>query len=193
MNTDSYSDLHTKRPLKTITEHDVVEAIAHSGARGEIAVLERYTPYMLEGTLTKGALFQLAFLVEDADADSDRGLLYSAVVLHAANLVLGGDHAAWLQLRTRPGKLGAFLAALSGPESPAIVHDRRTIRENGTIQPRTSAPSPLNDIVDLVLSRLHVSRETLAYLHDHLQDAGMKAIVHGILRLKGTDFVPGNA
>jgi hypothetical protein len=80
MNTDSYSDLHTKRPLKTITEHDVVEAIAHSGARGEIAVLERYTPYMLEGTLTKGALFQLAFLVEDADADSDRGLLYSAVV-----------------------------------------------------------------------------------------------------------------
>jgi hypothetical protein len=179
--------------LKTLTEQDVVEAFASSGYRGEMAVLDRFAPHMMQGALTKDALFQIAFHIEDSDMNADRGLLYSAIVLHAATLVLENDTAAWRELRTRPGKLGAFIASISGPESPIIANDRRPIRYAGTVRPRIKAPSAINDLLDIVLSRLNFNFEMLTFLYDHLQDAGMKSIVKSLLILHEKEPVPGSA
>lgn len=192
MSVDS-EDLFSSRPLRTLTELDVVEAFARSGSRGEIAVLDRFTPYMLQGALTKEALFQLAFHVEDSYVNADRGLLYSAILLQAATLVLKGDSAAWAELRTRPGKLGEFIGRLVGPESAVIEHDRRLKLDTVAIHARGSVPTAVHDLLDIVLTRLHFDFEALSYLHDHLQDGAMKRLVKMLLLMKGNERVPGNA
>ncbi len=185
------SDHYSSKPLKILTELDVVEAFARASYRGELAVLERFTPHMMQGALTKGALFQIAFHVEDSDMHNDKGLLYSAIVLHAAMLILQGDTAAWSELRTRPGKLGSFIAALSEPEGLVVKKDREPIRDAGVLRPRVLAETPIFDVVDIVCSRLHLNFETLEYLHAHLQEASTKAMIHMVLLMRGKEHVPG--
>ena len=189
MSADSV-DLRSSIPLKPLTELDVVEAFAMSGSRGEVAVLDRFTPHMMQGALTKGALFQLAFHIEDSDVNADRGLMYSAILLHAATLVLQGDTDGWRELRTRPGQLGQFVAKLSDAENAVLERDRKVAREK---KPRHVVPAPVHDLLDIVLTRLHFSFETLSYLYDHLQDTGAKSLVRSLLILRGREPVPGSA
>jgi hypothetical protein len=192
MSADS-SDLHSSKPLRTITEHEVIESFARAGGRGEIAVLQRYTPHMLQGALTKGALFQIAFHIEDTDVNADKGVLYSAILFHAATIVLKGDAASWMELRTRPGKLGAFIAGISQHENEIVKRDREPVRHSGVVRPRDVTPTPIHDVLDLVLTRLHFNFDMLHFLHDHLQDSSTKAIVKALLLLKGKEPFPGYA
>ncbi|MBP9757500.1 MAG: hypothetical protein KBD06_02780 [Candidatus Pacebacteria bacterium] len=191
MTSDSSTDLRNQKPLRIATESDVVEAFASAGSRGEVAVLERFTPHMMHGSLTKGALFQLAFHVDDAYVHADRGLLYSAILLHAAILVLGGDTRSWAEFRTRPGILGEFISILAGPEGRVVAEDRKPIRNIRVVLPRHEVEAPIHDVLDIVLTRLHLSFDTLTFLHDHLQDAGMKGLVKSLLLMNKKELCPG--